>query len=112
MTRKDAPPWFFGSPLQGISVPVGNIERWWRCHCFSHLPSGDNLELWQRLFRRAQDQGGPRLAREMRLQKTPVLNGMEGLPAARLKEADTNSKGLGTDSGERAREQSRQKEEN
>jgi hypothetical protein len=35
----------------------------------------------------------------MRLQKTQVLNRIEGLPAARLKRADTNSNGLETDSG-------------
>jgi hypothetical protein len=56
-------------------------------------------ELWQRLFRWAQDQGGPRPAREMRVQKTNVLSRIEGLPAARLKGVDTNSNGLGTDSG-------------
>jgi hypothetical protein len=106
MTRKDASLWFFGSPLQGISALIGNIERWWCCDWFSDLPNGANLGAVAKAF-----QAGPRSDREMRLQKTPVLNGMEGLPAARLKGADTNSNGLGTDSGEKARGQPGQKEE-
>jgi hypothetical protein len=56
-------------------------------------------ELWQRLFRRAEDQRGPGPAREMRQQSTCGLNMIEGLPAARLKRADMNSNGLETDLG-------------
>jgi hypothetical protein len=47
-------------------------------------------------FQAAQYQGGSRPAREMRLQKTQVLNWIESLPIARLKGADTNSNGLET----------------
>jgi hypothetical protein len=35
----------------------------------------------------------------MQLQNIQILNRIEGLPAARLKGADTNSNGIGTDSG-------------
>jgi hypothetical protein len=40
--KKGCPSVFFGSPLQEISAPIGNIERWWRCDWFSDLPSGAN----------------------------------------------------------------------
>jgi hypothetical protein len=50
-------------------------------------------EPWQKLFRRAEHPGSPRLARDIQPQSTRVLNRIEGLPVVKLKGADANGNG-------------------
>jgi hypothetical protein len=101
LKRKDARSYFFGRPLQGISASIGNIERWWRCHCISDLPSGDNQGAVTKAFRvdpgsgRSSAGSGGAFAEDSSSQsvRRPSYRKFEG--------ANTNSNGLGTDSGNR-----------